>query len=85
MKTFDTLAHQQIFLNHCVLDKEITHLDVKELEKEEMFNKELKQLSLLNHSNHSISRENCSCSFKETFDGDVKEPHQGGKSLLGFC
>jgi heterodisulfide reductase subunit A-like polyferredoxin len=50
MKTFDTLAHQQIFLNHCVLDKEITHLDVKELEKEETFNKELKQLSLLNHS-----------------------------------
>jgi hypothetical protein len=50
MKTFDTLAHQQIFLNHCVLDKEITHLDVKELEKEEMFNKEFKQLSLLNHS-----------------------------------
>jgi hypothetical protein len=33
-----------------VLDKEITHLDVKELEKEETFNKELKQLSLLNHS-----------------------------------
>ncbi|KAK2423009.1 hypothetical protein QL285_033496 [Trifolium repens] len=50
MKTFDTLAHQQIFLNHCVLDKKIIHLDVRELEKEEMFNKEFKQLSLLNHS-----------------------------------
>ncbi|KAK2423684.1 hypothetical protein QL285_034122 [Trifolium repens] len=47
MKTFDTLAHQQIFLNRGVLEKESTHLDVKVLKKEKMFDKELKQLPLL--------------------------------------
>jgi hypothetical protein len=50
MKNFDTMAHQQIFLNRCVLEKESTHLDVKVLKKEKMFDKELKYLPLLKYA-----------------------------------